>query len=178
MANVHQAAEEKLYFKLKQIERDESDWLNGDVLKICKKRLLDVLEKEIMNDDFENSEEKNEKTETNEKTKEPEPEMEKTIVDCMNEEANQKINDFLSPHFPPNQKFQFSARVDLITRETLWELKCTSEISAEHMIQTVIYAWIMRTIDPGFSKKVKILGEEHIARSFMNKNNLNDLLVC
>jgi hypothetical protein len=43
-----------------------------------------------------------------------------------------------------------------MTEETLWELKCTSEITAEHMIQTVIYAWIMRTIDTRFSKKVKI----------------------
>jgi hypothetical protein len=156
MANVHQAAEEKLYFKLKQIERDEYDWLNGDVLKKCKKRLLDVLEKEIMNDDFENSEETNETNEKNETNKTKEPEMEKTIVDCMNEEANQKINTFLSSHFPANQQFQITARVDLMTKETLWELKCTSEISTEHMIQTVIYAWLMRTIDPTFSKKVKI----------------------
>ena len=137
MANVYQAAEEKLYFKLKQIERDEYDWLSPEVLKKCKKRLLDVLETEITSGDGE-------------------PEMEKTIVDCMNEEANQKINAFLSNHFPPTQQFQFTARVDLITKDTLWELKCTSEISAEHMIQTVIYAWLAITIDPGFSKKVKI----------------------
>ena len=135
MSNVHQASEEKLYFKLKQIQRDEYDWLSSEVLKKCKKRLLDVLEMEINT---------------------TEPEMEKTIIDCMNEDANQKINTFLSAHFPSNQQFQFTARVDLITKDTLWELKCTSEISAEHMIQTVIYAWIMRTIDPGFSKKVKI----------------------
>jgi hypothetical protein len=137
MANVHQAAEEKLYFKLKQIERDEYDWLTPEVLKKCKKRLLDVLEPEITSGDGE-------------------PEMEKTIVDCMNEEANQKITAFLSNHFPPTQQFQFTARVDLITKDTLWELKCTSEISAEHMIQTVIYAWLAITIDPTFSKKVKI----------------------
>jgi hypothetical protein len=142
MANVHQATEEKLYFKLKQIERDEYDWLSPEVLKKCKKRLLDVLESEITSGGGHEEAE--------------EPEMEKTIIDCMNEEGNQKINAFLSNHFPSNQQFQFTARVDLITRDTLWELKCTSEISAEHMIQTVIYAWIMRTIDPTFSKKVKI----------------------
>jgi hypothetical protein len=142
MANVHQATEEKLYFKLKQIQRDEYDWLNPEVLKKCKKRLLDVLESEI--------------TSGGEGQEGQEPEMEKTIVDCMNETANQKINEFLSAHFPPNQQFQFTARVDLITTDTLWELKCTSEISAEHMIQTVIYAWLAITIDPMFSKKVKI----------------------
>jgi hypothetical protein len=145
MSNVYQASEEKLYFKLKQIQRDEYDWLTSDVLKKCKKRLLDVLETEITSG--------GEGQQTEESI---EPEMEKTIIDCMNEEGNQKINTFLSSHFPPNQQFQFTAMVDLITKDTLWELKCTSEISAEHMIQTVIYAWIMRTIDPGFSKKVKI----------------------
>jgi len=140
MANVHQAAEEKLYFKLKQIQRDEYTWLGPEVLKKCKKRMLEILETEINT--------------TGEEQKEPE--MEKTIVDCMNEAANQKINAFLSVHFPPNQQFQITARVDLITKDTLWELKCTSEISAEHMIQTVIYAWLAITIDPTFSKKVKI----------------------
>jgi hypothetical protein len=43
-----------------------------------------------------------------------------------------------------------------MTKGVLWELKCTSEITAENMIQTVVYAWIVRTLDPGFSKKVKI----------------------
>jgi dihydrofolate reductase len=137
MANVHQAAEEKLYFKLKQIQRDEYNWLSPDVLKKCKKRLLNVLEKEIV-------------------SSEGEVEMEKTIVNSVNEEANQKLTACLASYFPPNQQFQFTARIDLMTKDTLWELKCTSEISTEHMIQTVIYAWIMRTIDPRFSKKVKI----------------------
>ena len=43
-----------------------------------------------------------------------------------------------------------------MTINTLWELKCTSEITIENMIQTVVYAWIMRTLDPKFSKSVKI----------------------
>ena len=145
MANVNQAVEEKLYFKLKQIARDEYDWLSPDVLKKCKKRMLEILEHEIISGGGESGGEG-----------EAEPEMEKTIVDCMNEEANQKINAFLSAHFPANQQFQFTARVDLITKDTLWELKCTSVISTEHMIQTVIYAWLAKTIDPTFSKKVKI----------------------
>lgn len=135
MANVYQSAEEKLYFKLKQIERDEYGWLTPDVLKNCKKRLLDVLGKEI---------------------EMGEPHMEKTIVDALNEDANQKLNACFAGHFAANSQFEFTARIDLMTEETLWEFKCTSDINTEHMIQTVIYAWIMRTIDPMFSKKVKI----------------------
>ena len=133
MANVLEAIQEKLYFKLKQIGPNEYTWLTPKVLLECKRRMLQVLNKEIKNG---------------------EPEIEKWIIRYDNEVANAKINEFLSPHFI--EQFVFSARTDLITESTLWELKCTSEISAEHMIQTVIYAWIMRTIDPKFSKNVKI----------------------
>lgn len=135
MANVYEATQEKLYFKLTQIQKDEYNWLTPDVLKKCKKRLLNILEEEIMMG---------------------EPEIEKTIINYLDENANRKITACLSRYFPDNQQFQFTARTDLITENTLWELKCTSDITAEHMIQTVIYAWIMRTINPLFSKKVKI----------------------
>jgi hypothetical protein len=137
MANVYQAVQEKLYFKLKQIERDEYNWLTEDVLEKCKQRLINVLENEI--GELE------------------EPLMEQWIIDYSDEEAQKKIAECLCQYFPANKQYHFSARVDLITETTLWELKCTSEITTEHMIQTVVYAWIMRTIDPAFSKKVKIL---------------------
>jgi hypothetical protein len=133
MANVLEATQEKLYFKLKQISRSEYTWLTPRVLSECKKRMLQVLKREI---------------------DEGEPEMEKWIISYEDEVANGKINRLLSDHF--TDSFVFTARTDLITESTLWELKCTTEISAEHMIQTVIYAWIMRTIDPEFSKAVKI----------------------
>ena len=84
------------------------------------------------------------------------PEIEKTIIDCADELPHALIQQCLSPYFSGKEVFQFTARIDLMTHSTLWELKCTSEITAEHMIQTVIYAWIMRTIDPKFSKTVKI----------------------
>lgn len=137
MANVYQAVQEKLYFKLKQIERDEYNWLTEDVLEKCKQRLINVLENEI--GELE------------------EPLMEQWIIDYSHEQSQKKIAECLSQYFPANKQYHFSARVDLITETTLWELKCTSEISTEHIIQTVVYAWIMRTIDPAFSKKVKIL---------------------
>jgi len=133
MANVLEAIQEKLYFKLKQISSNEYTWLTPKVLLECKRRMLNVLNEEIKNG---------------------EPEIEKWIIRYDDEFANAKINEFLAPHFI--EQFVFSARTDLITESTLWELKCTSEISAEHMIQTVIYAWIMRTIDPTFSKHIKI----------------------
>jgi hypothetical protein len=135
MSNVFEAAQEKLYFKLKQIGPGEYTWLTPKVLLECKKRMMHVLEQEIM---------------------EEEPQMEKYIVTYDDAYATERINECLSPFFPGTSQFAFSARTDLLTNRTLWELKCTSEITAEHMIQTVIYAWIMRTIDPHFSKDVKI----------------------
>lgn len=133
MANVLEAAQEKLYFKLKQIQRDEYTWLTPAVLGQCKRRMLQVLQKEI---------------------KKGEPKMEHVIVSYDDDYANERLNQHLAPFM--TDSFVFSARIDLMTVNTLWELKCTSEITAEHMIQTVVYAWIMRTLDPRFSKSVKI----------------------
>jgi hypothetical protein len=42
------------------------------------------------------------------------------------------------------QIFKFNAIVDIVTKNTIWELKCTNDITFEHKIQVVIYAWIWR----------------------------------
>jgi hypothetical protein len=133
MANVLEAAQEKLYFKLKQIERDEYTWLTPLYLAKCKQRMMQVLKTEIQSG---------------------QPKMEHVIVSYDDDYVNERLNAQLCTFM--TTRFAFSARVDLLTRKCLWELKCTSEITAEHMIQTVIYAWIMRTADPNFSKSVKI----------------------
>ena len=133
MANVYEAAQEKLYFKLKQIERNEYTWLSNGVLSECKKRMMDVLHKEIRRE---------------------KPLMEHVIVTYDDEYANERLNSQLGSQM--KDQFAFSGRVDLITKNVLWELKCTSEITAEHMIQTVVYAWIVRTLDPSSKKMVKI----------------------
>jgi hypothetical protein len=76
--------------------------------------------------------------------------------------------------------FSFSARIDLLTRKTLWELKCTSEITAEHMIQTTIYAWIMRIAHPSLSQKVKIFNIKtgHILRLDASNEELTTVVVA
>ena len=99
----------------------------------CKTRMMNILGKEIQKG---------------------EPKMEYSIVSYDDGYATDRINEALKPFV--TDRFAFSARVDLLTHETLWELKCTGEITTEHMIQTVIYAWIMRTINPTSSKEVKI----------------------
>jgi len=133
MANVYVAVQEKLYFKLKQINRDEYTWLSSTILSKCKIQIENVLQKEIMRE---------------------KPLMEHVIISYDDECGNDKLNSQLGCKL--KDKFVFSGRVDLITKNVLWELKCTTEISAENMIQTVIYAWIVRTLDPQFSKEIKI----------------------
>lgn len=135
MANLYQAAQEKLYFKLNQITTEEYNWLSPDILSQCKKRFIETFQEEIEND---------------------KPEMEYQLVHYSDEESNILFDQILMTHFPTKQ-FRFSARADLVTEKSLWELKCTSELSEEYLIQTVIYAWILRTIDPGNNKDVKIM---------------------
>ena len=157
MANVFEAAQEKLYFKLKQIGRDEYTWLTPTLLVECKRRMLSILKKEI--------------------NKGP-PKMEFSIITYDDDAANAKLNRCLSPHL--KDIFAFSARIDLLTRKTLWELKCTSEITAEHMIQTVIYAWIMRIAHPSLSQKVKIFNIKtgHVLRLDATNEQLTTIVVA
>lgn len=153
MANVLEAAQEKLYFKLKQIT--EYTWLSPNILAECKRRMLHVLQKEI---------------------RKGEPKMEYVIVSHDDASINERLNACLSPFL--KDTFSFSARVDLLTTGSLWELKCTSEISTEHMIQTVVYAWIMRT--RGFSQSVKIFNIKtgQVLRLEATHEQLNQIVVA
>ena len=123
LANIYVATQEKLYFKLKQIERDEYRWLTDSIFENCKGRLQDTIGKECQ------------------VTK---PWVEQTIIHNSMDEEHSKIDEFLSQHFDSSKKFRFTARVDLITEPTIWELKCTSKISIDHLLQVVIYAWLWR----------------------------------
>ena len=133
MTNVYTAIQEKLYYRIKQITR--YDWLDDSILAKCKTRLLNVLGEEC------------------ESIK---PEIEKTIIHYSEDEEHGVIDALLEPHFGSKRKFRFFARVDLLTSATLWELKCTSELSYEHKIQCVIYAWLYKTLNPNLPVPTKI----------------------
>ena len=68
----------------------------------------------------------------------------------------------------------------MMTETTLWEIKCTSVISMDHFLQVVIYAWIMRTTDTGFSKDVKIFNIKtgEIWKLEADKSLLDRIMVC
>jgi hypothetical protein len=123
IANISVAVQETLYFKLKQIDRDEYNWLSQGMISRCTDRLDNVIGKEC---------------------KDIMPRIEETIISQSDDKAHARIDEFLAPHFGADVKFRFTARTDLITNDSVWEMKCTSKISIDHMLQVVIYAWIWK----------------------------------
>ena len=95
------------------------------------------------------------------------------------EEQHAKIDQVLAPHFPQDMRFRFTAIVDLLTDTSIWELKCTSEISTDHKLQVIIYAWIWDMLDKP-AKKFKILNI--ITGEIVNMNyepaQLTDIVVA
>jgi hypothetical protein len=133
LANVYTAFQEKLYIKLKQITREDYTWLTDDMFKKCKARLNKTIGSEC---------------ETSR------PLIEKTIIHQSQELEHENIDLFLSEYFINTLKFRFTARADLITQTTLWEIKCVREITMDHQLQVIIYAWLLRM--KSIEKEVKI----------------------
>jgi hypothetical protein len=125
LANVYVAVCEKLYFKLNQISIDEYGWLDNDMLEDCIQRLHDNIIHEISHKD------------------DSAIEVEKLFIQCDNNKLHANIDRLLREHFS-NEEFRFSARLDLVTDYSVWEIKCTSDITNDHLLQLVIYAWLWR----------------------------------
>jgi hypothetical protein len=121
LTNIYSTIQEKLYFKLKQIDTDDYTWLNESIIDKCIFRLKEIIEKDC---------------------KENVPLIENTII-YENDELHINIDTFLKPTFGDDVLFRFNAKTDLITDSTLWELKCTSTLSIDHKLQLVIYAWLL-----------------------------------
>jgi hypothetical protein len=124
LANVNNSIQERLYFKVKQIERDEYTWLSTEVVNQCMERLNLVIGGE------------------------PGPKTsEFTLIHHSMEDAHAKIDQLLAPHFPESYRFRFSAILDLVTDTSVWELKCTENINIDHKLQLIIYAWLWKMMD-------------------------------
>ena len=132
-SNIFKALDEQLYFKLKQISQEDCSWLLDEDLEKCKYRLNDVIKKDFEND---------------------KPLIEHTIIHCSDEESHTNIDKVLENN--TQNKLRFTARADLVTQNTVYELKCTNEISIDHQIQVVIYAWLWKLTHPDDNKNFKI----------------------
>jgi len=125
LANIALAIEEELYSKIKQIGKDDYGWLTEEVIDTCYDRLDAVVGEECRNGKWF---------------------PEKTIIHSSCDEDHFEIDQCLSAFFPKENKYRFTARIDLDTENNVWELKCTSQINIEHMMQTVVYAWLYKMV--------------------------------
>ena len=133
LANLYVAVQEKLYFKMTQISRDEYNWLSEDVVESCIQRLekvvacVNVLAHE------------------------------QVLIHPKMEEEHALIDSTLHSFFGEKERYRFSARLDLISETTVWEIKCTQQLTFDHRLQVLIYAWLWRLVPGNDSeKKIKI----------------------
>jgi hypothetical protein len=124
LANVYVAVQERLYFKLKQIDRNGYNWLTLETVNKC----MSCLKLSIPEEECKTSE------------------IEKQLIHHSQESEHSKIDTVLYTYFGYETKFRFTGRVDLLTDSTIWELKCTSQITMDHKMQVVIYMWLWRIL--------------------------------
>lgn len=129
LANVYLASTEKLYFKLRQIDRDEYGWMSDEMMERCYARLSSTV-------GVDNT------------TPGAPILVEQSIVDPSMEFAHRYVDARLRELLPEAGliNFRFAARVDFITEHTVWEIKCTTKLTIDHMLQVVIYAWLWRVV--------------------------------
>ena len=153
-SNILKALDEQLYFKLRQISKDDCNWLLDEDVDKCMLRIDHAIKS-----DFEKQT----------------PLIENTFIHNSDEELHSNIDNILVNYLENNVKFRFTARADLITHSTVWELKCTNELSIDHLIQVVIYSWLWTLSHPDDYKTFKIFniksGEIKVLNNDFDKIN-------
>jgi hypothetical protein len=134
LSNLYVACKERLLFKWNQIGENDYNWLEPESIHAFMERLDAIIGIECNTTP---------------------PLVEHSIIDREMEAENKKINNILQNNMLVlPKKVRFSARADLITWKTLWELKCTSTITVEHKLQTILYAWLWCVVNtPNIDKK-------------------------
>ena len=158
MANINQAITESLYFKLNQIEDNEYNWLSEDDIQTCMHQYKSIIGSDCQNEC---------------------PLIEEYIIHGGDDIGHQNIDKF-TKQFIPEKDFRFSARADIITENVLWELKCCSSITTDHMLQLAIYAWLWKMKHPENTKKVdcKLFNVKtgELWKMSMEMENLNKIM--
>jgi nucleoside-triphosphatase THEP1 len=122
---------------------DKYKWLTSKMLKICLKNLKKNIGKK--------------------------PEFELSLGDYINEDGE------LCYKYVTNTygNIYIVARCDCIDKKTLWEFKCVSSLSNEHLLQLIVYAWIWeKNMKEKHGKKnFKILNIRTGETKILNYNN-------
>ena len=124
LANLLSATQNKLYSRFKQIPYEEYNWMTDDVVSQCFENLDNVLREECNRGNWK---------------------PEQTIIHISEDPEHISIDTCLNEHFEDDYTiFRFSARADIVTQQSLWELKCTNQLTIEHKLQIIMYAWLFQ----------------------------------
>ena len=149
LANVFVAVQEKLYSKIKQISRDEYNWINDELKQKCMDRLNEHLGQEFR--------------------KNSNVIVEKQLIHYSHEKEHEILDKIMAVYFHNEKHFKFSARLDIESDKNIWEIKCTSKVTQEHQLQVVIYAWLWKILYPEQERTFYIFnirtGEKQILQS-------------
>jgi hypothetical protein len=132
MASLSITAQEKLYSRITQISRNEYNWLSPAMIDSCCERYSKVIGEECEKGDWV---------------------AEHTII----HETNESDHIYIDSYFHSvgiSAVFRFTARTDFMSRDSIWEMKCTGQLTTEHKLQLVIYMWLYHmTLSPTDQKK-------------------------
>jgi len=157
LANIFLAIQETLYFKLKQIDSTEYNWLTPEVMDQCHARMEQIIAPDCQNHPAK---------------------IETTIINDKQNESHVLIDAFLQAHFGEDRVFRFNARVDLITETTVWEIKCTSKIMIDHMLQVAIYQWLWEmSLNPSKTFRIFNIKSGEMMRLDATLEQLNEILL-
>ena len=149
------AIQEKLYSKLKQIGRDEYNWITSELKQKCMDRLNEHLGHEFKKDSG--------------------VIVEKQLIHYSNDKEHEILDKILVIYFQNEKHFKFSARLDIETEDNIWEIKCTSKITQEHQLQVVIYAWLWRMLYPTNLRTFRILNIRTGEKQLLDSSVLSSL---
>lgn len=155
MANINISIQESLYFKLKQIEYDDYVWLTDEIVNECKTRMRNAISMDCQNE---------------------KPDIEHNIITATDDELHINIDEEINQYID-DKKFRFTARADIITETTLWEIKCTTNTTTDHLLQLAIYAWIFQ-MSSDIKKEYKLLNiiTGEIYKMDANIDDLNTIM--
>ena len=117
IVNVYISMKENLYFKIAQIKK--YNWLTENDIKL----LMLNMNKHIKKDDHTNMV------------------YEYPIIDSSDDLSHKNIDAFTAEQIG---KVRFTAIVDAVNEDIVWEFKCVDSLEPEHLLQLVIYSWIWK----------------------------------
>ena len=128
MANLNFAVQERYYSRLALLDEDEYIWLTPEIVEKCMERLDETVGEDCK--------------------KEPNIWRQEQLIIRKTNEKDHMYMDTVVLEQPWQEDLErklairFTARIDLITKDSIWELKCTSELAFEHKLQLILYMWI------------------------------------